>query len=243
MAQNTSTAVMARRAEAPDSLDFFPTPPWATRALFVHVLPHLGIGGGRIGIAWEPACGEGHMAEPIAEFAEHVIASDVHDYGYGESGVDFLGGLLEAPARNCKWIITNPPFVVADRFAVRAFQIADDGVALLLRTQWIEGGDRYRDIFSVRPPTVFAPFVERVPMEKGRWDPDGSSATSYSWFVWVTNEPPRPPFWIPPGCKERLSRPNDRARFAAWSLASAASPTGQLSWGEMWSKPLVQAAE
>ena len=35
MAQNTSTAVMARRAEAPDSLDFFPTPPWATRALFV----------------------------------------------------------------------------------------------------------------------------------------------------------------------------------------------------------------
>ena len=33
-----STAVMARRVEAPDSLDFFPTPPWATRALVEHVL-------------------------------------------------------------------------------------------------------------------------------------------------------------------------------------------------------------
>ena len=33
MKQNTSYAVMAQRAEAKDSLDDFPTPPWATRAL------------------------------------------------------------------------------------------------------------------------------------------------------------------------------------------------------------------
>jgi hypothetical protein len=32
------TAVMAQRREPPDSLDYFPTPPWATRALFRHVL-------------------------------------------------------------------------------------------------------------------------------------------------------------------------------------------------------------
>lgn len=202
---------------APDSLDFFPTPPWATRALFVHVLPQLGIR--RIGIVWEPACGEGHMAEPITEFADSVIASDVHDYGYGESHVDFIGGLLEAPALACDWIITNPPFIVADEFALRAFGIASKGVALLLRTQWVEGADRHRDIFLPRPPTLFAPFVERVPMEKGRWDPDGSSATSYSWFVWLLDGmPPRAPFWIPPGCRERLTYPDDRRRFARWSI-------------------------
>jgi len=28
MGQNISTAVMQRRHEAPDSLDYFPTPPW-----------------------------------------------------------------------------------------------------------------------------------------------------------------------------------------------------------------------
>ena len=33
MSQNRSSAVMAQRKEPPDSLDFFPTPPWATRAL------------------------------------------------------------------------------------------------------------------------------------------------------------------------------------------------------------------
>jgi len=37
--QNTSHAVMAQRFEAKDSLDDFPTPPWATRALLEHVIP------------------------------------------------------------------------------------------------------------------------------------------------------------------------------------------------------------
>jgi hypothetical protein len=34
---------MADRREPPDGLDYFATPPWATRALFVHVLPVLGV--------------------------------------------------------------------------------------------------------------------------------------------------------------------------------------------------------
>src|SRR3954452_22918430 len=36
--QNTSHAVMAQRFEPKHSADDFPTPPWATRALFKHVL-------------------------------------------------------------------------------------------------------------------------------------------------------------------------------------------------------------
>lgn len=39
VARLTSTAVMARRVEPADSLDFFPTPPWATRAFCEHVMP------------------------------------------------------------------------------------------------------------------------------------------------------------------------------------------------------------
>lgn len=44
MSQNTSHAVMAQRAEAHDSLDDFPTPPWATRALIEHVIWPSGAG-------------------------------------------------------------------------------------------------------------------------------------------------------------------------------------------------------
>jgi len=57
------TAVMAARNEPPESADYFPTPPWATRALFRHVLPAIGVD--EIRTAWEPACGEGHMAKVL----------------------------------------------------------------------------------------------------------------------------------------------------------------------------------
>jgi hypothetical protein len=82
------TAVMAQRREPPDALDFFPTPLWGSRALFRHVLPFLGIEA--IGSAWEPACGEGHMAAVIREFTDQVTASDIFDYGFGKALPDFL---------------------------------------------------------------------------------------------------------------------------------------------------------
>ena len=76
-----SSAVMARRAEPPDSLDFFPTPPWATRALVECVLKPAGEGITGA-IVWEPAAGQGHMAVALWEFGpSHVYESEVYDYG------------------------------------------------------------------------------------------------------------------------------------------------------------------
>ena len=206
--------MMARRHEPPNSLDFFPTPPWATRALFRHVLPALGIE--TIGKVWECACGEGHMAAVIAEFThEPVIATDIFDYGYGSTLVDFLDARLAPAFSDCAdWIVTNPPFKPADQFALRALDLARIGVALLLRIQWVEGEERYYSLFRDRPPTVIAPFVERVPMLRGRWDPNASTATCYGWFVWLHGAAPRAPYWIPPGSKARLTDADDRRRFA-----------------------------
>src|SRR2546427_13218597 len=94
------TAVMAQRREPPDALDYFPTPPWATRALFSHVLPALGVE--TIASVWEPACGEGHMAEVVAEVARgQVIASDVFDYGYGQTPIGFLD---DEPLVSAGWV-------------------------------------------------------------------------------------------------------------------------------------------
>lgn len=133
---------MAQRREPPGALDYFPTPPWATRALFRHVLPAIGI-------------------------------STI-------SGV---------------W------------------------------AQWIEGVGRYDNLFRNRPPSLYAPFVERVPMVKGRRDPDANTATSYAWFVWANAiAGPSQVFWIPPGCRRSLTSPADREQFAAWSLTPADAP-------------------
>ena len=208
-------AVMAGRKEPVDSLDYFPTPPWATRALVECVIRPLFPQPERFSV-WEPACGEGHMARPLGETFRDVYASDIFPYGYGDVA-DFLpGGMLAAAARRADWIITNPPFKAGLEFAKRALELADVGVALLVRTQFIEGGDRYRQLFQVAPPAVLAPFVERAPMVRGRVDGDATSATSYSWLLWVKNDTDRPARgecvvrWIPP-CRARLERPGDYA--------------------------------
>jgi hypothetical protein len=211
------TAVMAQRREPPDALDYFPTPPCATRAFFQHVLPAIGIP--TINRVWESACGEGHMAAVIAESVPCVVASDVFSYGYGTAPHDFLH---DAPLTMADWIITNPPFSIACEFTLRALEFAAEGVAMLVRTQWIEGVGRYEKLFRDRPPALYAPFVERVPMVKGRWDPDASTATSYAWFVWCKQSPAWSRiFWIPPGCRAALTHADDRRRFAAWSLQSS----------------------
>jgi hypothetical protein len=71
--------VGASRIEPTGGLDYFPLPPWGTRALMERVMPRLGVG--RFASACEPACGEGHIAEPLREYFEDVFASDIHDYG------------------------------------------------------------------------------------------------------------------------------------------------------------------
>jgi hypothetical protein len=161
------------------------------------------------------------MAEVLAKFSVQVIATDIFDYGYGAGGADFLAG----GQAQTDWTVCNPPFKPAIEFTLRALEGSTEGVAMLCRTSWIEGSERYRRLFSVTPPTLFAPFVERVPMIAGRWDPDASSATAYAWFVWRFDgvgrgrrlRPPMPPYWIPP-CRAELTLETDRARFAAWSL-------------------------
>lgn len=210
-------AVMQNRRDPIDSLDFFPTPPWATRALCEVVLPAIGLAPLYLNHhAWEPACGEGHMAEVLAEYFVSVWSTDVHPYGFGSVG-SFVGegfDVAQAP-EHCDWIITNPPFNLAGEFVRRALKDAKRGVAMLTRTSWLDGGARYREIFEPHPPLAVAQFCERVPMVKGRWDPEASTATSYAWVVWASwmAEPETRFIWIPPGQRKALTRDDDVRRF------------------------------
>ena len=167
-------AVMAQRIDAKDSLDDFPTPPWATRALLEHVVEN--VGELRSQTCLEPACGAGHMSKVLEEYFGSVSASDVHPYGYGDV-VDFTSHPVKVGAFD--WIITNPPFRLGEDFIVKSLAVARVGVAMLTRTVFIESIGRYSRIFNVTPPTKVAQFVERVPMVKGRLDPKASTATGY----------------------------------------------------------------
>lgn len=241
MTQNRSTAVMARRRPGPTSLEYFPTPAWATRALceFIgrqHTEHH---------VCWEPACGEGHMARPLGEYFRAVYASDCHNYGFG-TVEDFLW--YGAGNKDFDWIITNPPFKLAMRFAHLAIDRAKVGVAMFARLQFLEGQTRHEKLFRPYPPTWILQFCERVPLLEGRIalprgmkrkgeHPD-RSATAYCWVLWSkpSSRHTTKFHWIAP-CRAKLEREedyadnrdqnsgnfarNDRSRSAA--LARAAS--------------------
>jgi predicted RNA methylase len=202
--QNISHAVMAQRFEARTSLDDFPSPPWAARAFIEHVI--LPRGDARNQTCLEPACGRGHMASTLAEYFGHVAASDIHPYGFGDV-LDFtdLGEAVDA----ADWVITNPPFRLAEAFLQRAFSVARVGVAILQRTAFMEGVRRYETMFGPRPPTRVAQYAERVPMVRSRLDRSASTATSYAWFVWeVGRTGPTELVWIPRS-RRRLERDSD----------------------------------
>ena len=191
------------RKSPKDGPDDYPTPPWATRAFLTHVLPqNLGDS-----VCWEPAANRGWMVGPLSERFKTVIASDFIDYGVGFPVVDFLSGAT--PGR-VDWIITNPPFNRAEAFAQRALDVASGGVALLARSAWAEGKGRYASLFSVRPPTLIAQYVERVPIVRGRVDRKAVSAMPYSWFVWQREHAGTPTrfTWIPP-CRKEMEREED----------------------------------
>lgn len=221
MTQNRSMAVMANRTSDRDELDYYPTPPWATRALCEYLDPRFLISQQT---ALDPACGEGHMARPLGEFFKHVQSSDIFDYGHGTVR-DFFTP-WKASRRLPSWIITNPPFVLAERFALTAIERAAVGCAMLVRTGFLDGLGHWNRLFKPCRPDVILQFVERVPMVKGRLDRKASTATAYCWLVWFKKPGAfRTTIfeWIPP-CRDRLEVDADYAPLLPLSVGAPLSP-------------------
>ncbi len=154
----------------------------------------------------EPACGAGHMSKVLEGYFGHVISSDKFDYGYGLRRDYLTDGW---PSQPIDWVITNPPFRLGEEFVLKSLEIAHKGVAILVRTVFIESVGRYERIFRDRPPSKFAQFVERVPMVRGRLDKSASTATGYSWLVWEKTHVGEPKLvWVPP-CRKSLEKEDD----------------------------------
>jgi hypothetical protein len=141
-----------------------------------------------------------------------VIASDIFPYGYGGVGDFLIPGMFDWEADPIHWVITNPPFRLAEQFIERALSIATVGVAVIVRTSFLEGVGRYEKLFSKNPPAIVAQFSERVPMVKGRLTATGSTATSYCWLVWMRPVGGTKLVWIPP-CRKKLEHAEDYAAY------------------------------
>lgn len=239
---NRSSAVMQQRAEPHDSLDYFPTPPWATRALCLFLENALREPLGQL-TCWEPACGELHMVRPLREHFARVEATDIYRYSDQHGICDFLMAGAREPV---DWIVSNFPFNLADRFIAEALHRTRRGVVAIQRTAFTEGEDRYHQLYQHNPPDFVVTYVERVVMLKGRLiranapDPfnlddqgkprKASTATATNFYVWNHNRtgPVDPRHrWIAP-CRKQLERDGDYPAYPEQWAAIRAPQEGEL---------------
>lgn len=103
---------------------------------------------------WECAVGGGHIADELKRHGYEVYCTDIVDRGYpGTEVLDFLEYKGEQQPLD---IITNPPYIFAQRFVEKALDCVEDGhkVAMFLKLQFLEGKSR-RKLFDTTPPQEF----------------------------------------------------------------------------------------
>jgi hypothetical protein len=160
--------------------DLYETPAEAVHALLAHeALPRC---------VWEPACGPGAIVRVLRQAGHQVYATDLQDWGCPDSlaRVDFL--MEQTAPVHVEAIITNPPYMLANGFIWHALELVPR-VYMLLRLQFLEGGDRdwRRDqLLDGGQLARVLIFRERLPMmhRHGWAGKHAKSATAYAWFVW-----------------------------------------------------------
>lgn len=161
--------------------DYYATDPIAIDLLLLKEKPSINI--------WECACGEGHLSRALEARGYNVLSTDLKNRGYDDTGiVDFL--CLDENVNFDGDILTNPPYKRAMEFVLKALEILKEGrkCYMLLKLTFLEGVERYRELFSKYPPKIIYSFPKRVMCAKnGEFEAmkqGGGSAVAYAWFVW-----------------------------------------------------------
>lgn len=161
--------------------DFYPTPEPVTELLTDNF--YLS------GIVFEPCAGHNAITRVLRRqpnIAE-VITSDLlwpipighttNDATHPLFWLEWLGN------HKIDWVVTNPPFRVAEKILPLAYDASSKGIAFLLRLSYLEPcngrfewlnthADRLRKVIPVNP---------RVPF---RTDTKGTDSVTCAWFAW-----------------------------------------------------------
>jgi hypothetical protein len=127
----------------------------------------------------DPCAGNGAIVKILEEYEFNLI--DYHDIL--TDGVDFLQD--NTPVQ---YIITNPPYSLANEFILHAKEVVKEKFAFLLPLTYLQGSYRYNNIwkdiwFPLESIYVFNRFpMLGVPLREDGLMPTGMQAMA--WFVW-----------------------------------------------------------
>ena len=115
-----------------------------------------------------------------------MYSSDIVDRGYGEKKNFFE--MMEMP-KDCKCILTNPPYKYATEFVLHALDLLPIGgkAVFFLKTTFLETEKRYNEIFRSTPPRYVFQFIRRAMCAKNGDFEEArkmGSAVAYAFFVW-----------------------------------------------------------
>ena len=180
----TTLGASNHTADEREQDDFYATDPIAIDLLLKKETPSDFI--------WECACGAGHLSNRLEDFGHVAYSSDIKDRNIRKPDAiqDFLKA-TKLPWDNGAFdIITNPPYKYAKEFVLKALDLLHEGrkCYMFLKLTFLEGIDRYRELFSKFPPKTVYVFPKRVLCAKNGdfhgMKEKGGSAVAYAWFVW-----------------------------------------------------------
>lgn len=155
-----------------DPVDDYPTPDGFTQAL----LDYLDLD--TSATVLEPSAGSGHLVQSLRKAGFENV--EFRDLVFG--GQDFMEG--EPPAEPTHdWVITNPPYKLAEPFVYRSLAHARIGVAFLLNSGFLESVGRAQGLFRDFPPAYILLNSRKMKLNGER---DGrSSIFAHVWVVWA----------------------------------------------------------
>lgn len=137
---------------------------------------------------WECACGENHLSNRLKQYGYDVFSTDIIERNAPiDKVIDFLE--LEDKVQWEGDIITNPPYVSANKFVEKALNVIPTGhhVVMLLKVLFLESKSR-KKLFKKYPPKSVYIFSSRITCAKNAMfdtsKSNGGGALAYAWFIW-----------------------------------------------------------
>jgi hypothetical protein len=177
-----------------EALDYYATDPKEVK----NILDTLKIKDIDKSIILEPCAGGGHMLYAILNYLKDnyntyftPLATDIQKRELFDEHLeistgkefDFLSD--DYPyTENIDYIIMNPPYSVIQPFVMKSLGIANKGVLILGRLQFLEGSKRYESIFKENPPTDIYVYVDRIDCYKNGDFNQSFGQQAYAWYYW-----------------------------------------------------------
>lgn len=164
--------------------DFFETPKVATCTMLNNInIP-------RDVILWECACGHGKISKILEKVygPDRVLSTELNTDRYGIGGINFLSEGYKYKPEGKFWLVTNPPFKLANEFVRKGFELGAERIIFLLRFNYLESGKVREDILNNGHLLRVLLMKERLQMFPYGWTGKKGSATqNHAWFIWDRN--------------------------------------------------------